>query len=76
MERFLVCNNPKCHFVLDRYINGKDCAHLILKKCPDCGGDWSATCPACMHALAVKLVGGMPHSVCCERGHATNARAA
>jgi ssDNA-binding Zn-finger/Zn-ribbon topoisomerase 1 len=76
MERFLVCNNPKCHFVLDRHINGKDGAHLIVKKCPACGGAWSSTCPACTHQLAVKLVGGLPHSVCCERKPATNARAA
>ena len=78
MERFLVCNNPKCHFVLDRHIDGKPSygAQLILKKCPDCGGDWSATCPACEHPLAVKLVGGLLRSVCCERSRATNARAA
>jgi len=78
MERFLVCNNPKCHFVLDRHINGTslDDAQLILKKCPACGGDWSSTCPACAHPLTVKLVGGLPFSVCCERKPATRARAA
>ena len=67
MERFLVCNNPKCHFVLDRHIDGKPSygAQLILKKCP-----------ACEHPLAVKLVGGLLRSVCCERSRATNARAA
>lgn len=40
MERFLVCKNLKCHFVLDRRINGQsvDGAHHILEKCPACGG--------------------------------------
>ncbi len=78
MERFLVCDNPKCRFVLDRRINGKfvDGAHLILKKCPACGGGWSSTCPSCTQALAVKLVGGLPYSVCCNHKPAAAARAA
>jgi hypothetical protein len=78
MERFLVCNNPSCHFVLDRRVNGKslDGAQLILKKCPACGGDWSATCPSCAQSLAVKVVAGLPHSVCCDRKQVASARAA
>jgi hypothetical protein len=78
MERFLVCNNPSCHFVLDRRVNGKsqDGAQLILKKCPACGGNWSATCPSCAHSLAVKLVAGLPHAVCCDRKPHADARAA
>jgi len=78
MERFLICNNPKCHFVLDRRINGKslDGAQLILKKCPACGSDWSSTCPSCNQALAVKLVAGLPYSVCCDHKPHANARAA
>jgi hypothetical protein len=66
MERFLICNNPKCHFVLDRRINGKsfDGAHLMLKKCPDCGGDWGSACPSCARPLAMKLVAGLPQSTC------------
>jgi hypothetical protein len=78
MERFLICSNPKCHFVLDRRINGgsSDGAQLILKKCPACGGGWSSTCPSCAHALAVKLVAGLPQSVCCDRKLAARARAA
>jgi len=78
MERFLICNNPKCHFVLDRRINGKslDGAQLILKRCPACGGAWSSTCPSCAQNLAVKLVDGLPHSVCCDRKPPASARAA
>ena len=69
MERFLICNNSKCHFVLDRRIDGKSLngAHLMLKKCPDCGGDWSSTCPSCARPLAMKLVEGLPQSKCCDR---------
>ena len=78
MERFLICNNPKCHLVLVRRINGKsqDGAQLILKKCPACGGDWSSIGPSCTQTLAVKLVAGLPHSVCCDRKPHANARAA
>jgi hypothetical protein len=77
MERFLICNNPRCRFVLDRHINGKslDGAHLILKRCPACGGAWSTTCPSCAQALAVRMVDSLPHSVCCGRKPAS-ARAA
>jgi len=78
MERFLICNNSKCHFVLDRRINGesRDGAQLILEKCPACGGDWSTTCPSCAQALAIKLVDGLPHSVCCDHKPSASARAA
>jgi hypothetical protein len=78
MERFLICNNPTCHFILDRRINGKsqDGAQLILKKCPACGGDWSSTCPSCAQPLAMKMVGGLPRSVCCDRKPDAGARAA
>ncbi len=78
MERFLICSNPNCHFVLDRRINGKslDGAHLILKKCPDCGGDWSSTCPSCAQPPAIKLVAGLPQSACCDRKPKAAAQAA
>jgi hypothetical protein len=78
MERFLICSNAKCRFVLDRRINGKslDGAHLILKKCPDCGGDWSSTCPSCAQPLAMKLVAGLRQSACCGRKPKAAAQAA
>jgi hypothetical protein len=78
MERFLICNNPKCRFVLDRRIDGKslDGAQFILKNCPVCGGDWSSTCPSCALPLAMKLVDDLPQSVCCDRKPDAAARAA
>ena len=78
MERFLICSNPKCHFVLDRRINGKslDGAQLILKRCPARGGEWSSTCLSCTQALAVKFMDGLPHSVYWDRKPPANARAA
>jgi len=78
MEPYFICENPKCRFVLDRRINGQslDGAHLILKECPACGGDWSSICPACGSALTVKLVAGLPRTVCCERKPQAKARAA
>ncbi len=77
MEHFLVCKNPKCHFVLDRRINGEsvDGAHLILKKCPACGGAWSDKCPSCSQPLAMRLTGGILRSACCLRKPDASARA-
>jgi hypothetical protein len=77
MERFLIYNNAKCHLVLDRRIHGKspDGPQFILKKCPACGGDWSSSCPSCAQALAMKVVGGLPHT-CCDRKPDARARAA
>jgi hypothetical protein len=78
MSHFLICENPKCRFILDCRIDGKsaDSAQLILKTCPSCGGAWSSTCPSCGQALAVKLWAGVAHSNCCERKPRAKARAA
>jgi hypothetical protein len=78
MDRFLVCASSKCRFVLDRRINGAslDGVQDIVKKCPSCGASWSTTCPSCGQALAVKLVRGLPHSVCCDRKSHAGAAAA
>jgi len=74
MERYFICNNPKCRFVLDRRINAKSPhdARLVLKNCPACGGSWSSTCPTCHGYLAVRMVGGLPHVACCNRNPNAN----
>jgi hypothetical protein len=77
MERYLICENAKCRFVLDRRIDGKSLDGAdIVKKCPACGGAWSPSCPACSQTLAVKLVGELPHIICCDRKPNAKARAA
>lgn len=78
MSHFLICENEQCRFVLDRRINGKSLAvpPSILKECPACGGQWSSTCPFCGQALAMKLLGGLPHSACCSRKLHAAAKAA
>lgn len=77
MERYLICENLKCRFVLDRRIDGKSLdGAAILKKCPACGGAWSSTCPSCSQTLAIKLAGELPHTVCCDRKPNAKARAA
>jgi hypothetical protein len=78
MVHFLICENPKCRFILDRRLNGRSRGEpqLIVKKCPDCGAGWSATCPTCHQPLAVKFVGGAPHTVCCARKPHVKAQAA
>jgi hypothetical protein len=54
MARYLNCENSRCRFILDRRMNGKLLGdpQLILKKCPECGGAWSCTCPCCAAADA------------------------
>jgi hypothetical protein len=69
MERHLVCNNPQCLFVLDRYINGGslDGVQNIVRRCPACGSGWSTSCPFCNQTLIVNFIQGRPHAACC--GH-------
>lgn len=69
MDRYFICNNPRCRFVLDRRIDGRMShdAHVVLKNCPACGGTWSSICPTCNCSLAVRMVGGLPHVACCDR---------
>jgi len=68
MNRFLVCANAKCCFVLDRRINGSSLNRLqqVLTKCPACGSQWSSNCPSCGEALTVKSVAGRLRRVCCS----------
>jgi hypothetical protein len=70
MARYLNCENPRCRFILDRRMNGKLLGdpQLILKKCPECGGAWSSTCPCCAQPLTLKLIHGLPHATCSIRG--------
>jgi len=77
MNNFVICGNPKCHFVFDPRINGKSSngPRLALKSCPACGGAWSSACPSCGQELAMKLVGGLPYSTCCD-GRQAKTRAA
>lgn len=78
MTRFLICDNSKCRFIMDLRVNGRilNGTQFIVKKCPDCGGSWSSTCPSCNRPLAVKVVAGRPHSVCCAQKTSASARAA
>jgi hypothetical protein len=78
MARYLNCENPRCRFILDRRMNGKLLGdpQLILKKCPECGGAWSCTCPCCAQPLTLKLIHGLPHANCCDKRLQSNAKAA
>ncbi|HKW56194.1 MAG TPA: hypothetical protein VJN42_02465 [Candidatus Acidoferrum sp.] len=78
MARFFICDNPKCRFLMDRRVNGRTLngTQFIVKKCPVCGGNWSTTCPSCGQPLAVKIAGGLPYAMCCERKPITRASAA
>jgi len=67
MQHFMVCENPKCRFILDRRLNGTstDGVLRVLRKCPDCGHAWSSNCPFCSQSLEMKFVAGTPRTVCC-----------
>lgn len=69
MAQFSICKNARCRFVLDRRVNGKSSAlsASILKACPACGSAWSSDCPLCGEAIAIKLNGSFPRTVCCGR---------
>jgi hypothetical protein len=77
MNRFSICKNPRCRFVLDRGVNGESLENpQFLKKCPVCGSGWSSTCPSCNGALTITFVGGLPHYACCGQKVHAEAKAA
>ena len=54
MERFLICKNPLCRFVIDLRTKENQVVQLsdlIISQCPDCGQEWSPQCPFCLQAL-------------------------
>ncbi len=56
MERFLICKNPLCRFVIDLRTKENQVVQLsdlIISQCPDCGREWSSRCPFCLQALDV-----------------------
>ena len=69
MPNFLVCGNPACRFVLDLQEAKKPLrhSHPLLNECPECGSQWSVTCPNCTAPLSVMWRGH--HAVCahCHR---------
>jgi predicted amidophosphoribosyltransferase len=69
MESYLVCQNPKCHMVLDlrEFRHVSDRSGIITNECPECGSQWSPTCPFCGKPLDVALRGGLPHCSSCRQ---------
>ena len=56
MERFLICKNPLCRFVIDLRTKENQIVQLsdlIISQCPDCGREWSSRCPFCLQPLDV-----------------------
>lgn len=70
MEHYLICENSKCRFILDRHLNGTSLDGVLglLPHCPECGSSWSAKCPFCSQPVAVELLAeGIPVLACCGR---------
>jgi hypothetical protein len=72
MDRFSICKNPRCRFVLDRRVLVELQENpQSLSNCPACGGAWSSTCPSCNRPLTINFVHGLPYYACCgQRLHA------
>ena len=69
MEKILVCSNSRCRFVLDlrecdRVLRRSD---LPIKECPECGSEWSSTCPFCARVLSLAWPHALPHCANCQR---------
>jgi hypothetical protein len=69
MDHFLICENPKCRFVLDLH-EGRNVvsrSDILLSECPECGRPWSNHCPFCIQPLGVAWRGELPHCSNCRR---------
>ena len=77
MEKFLVCGNPSCRLIVDLREARKPLrrAESLLKECPECGSEWSATCPFCAERLSVTRHGYHAHCAQCHRKFHTPAAA-
>ena len=63
MERFLICKNPLCRFVVDLRTEENrtlQLSDLIISQCPECGDEWSSQCPFCLQALDVTWREALP----------------
>jgi hypothetical protein len=69
MPRYLICDNPRCRFVLDLQVSGKQLrlSRLPLSDCPECGSEWSASCPFCVQPLNLAWRDQRPHCARCDR---------
>jgi hypothetical protein len=69
MENFLICGNPSCRFVLDLQEVRTPLRSLqsLLSECPECGSQWSATCPFCAQSLSIIWHGHRAHCAQCHR---------
>ena len=77
MERFSICKNPRCRFVLDRRVLGELQKNPpSLSSCPACGDAWSSKCPFCDRDLTINFVGGLCHTACCGQKMRSEAKAA
>jgi predicted RNA-binding Zn-ribbon protein involved in translation (DUF1610 family) len=78
METFLICENPKCRFVLDLGEKGRVASRrrAVLNDCPECGHQWSRTCPFCSHPLGVAWPNELPSCSSCHQKLKAEAEAA
>ncbi len=69
MSPFLICENPKCHMVLDLRESGRELRspEAAFAACSECGGQWSSTCPYCAEPLDVDREVGPPRCLKCRR---------
>jgi hypothetical protein len=65
LEKYLICENPQCRFVISLRENNRfvQRSELILSACPECNSRWSGHCPFCFQTLEVVWQNKYP---CCS----------
>src|SRR5437764_5844734 len=69
MQTYLLCTNPACRFVLDLQELARPVQLPLgfLDECPECGSQWSSTCPFCVQPLSIGWHGHVAHCARCHR---------
>jgi hypothetical protein len=69
MEEYLVCENPKCRFLLSLREGGRVYrrSEIPLSACPECSQKWSGHCPFCVQILEVIWRNGVACCLHCDR---------
>ena len=76
LEEFLICENPRCRFLISLRDGNKLLrrADLILSACPECSNEWSSHCPFCIQTLEVIWQNKVPCCSHCNRPLKAEAR--
>jgi hypothetical protein len=68
MQEFLICENPKCRYLICLREGNKLIRHsdLPISACPECDSKWSGRCPSCAEVLKVSWRNNVPYCSHCK----------